>query len=280
MKVKRLMASLLCGAIGAATLGLSGCGSAADSGMMDAANTNAVAGGSSDLPVVTWKMGSTWGDGNIHFTCDERFSELVSQLTDGRFTITNYPEGQSELCEVENNPAVPEMGMRQVSFSREIWVDGEDFMEVPVKKYFRLFPGNEVRLKGAYFVTCQEVIKNADGSIKELHCTYDPETKSGSGFEGRKVKGTIHFVDAQTAVPIKIRQFDYLMTEGEDGKMVANEDTMREITCYAEPKVLEAQSGERFQFFRHGYFVADSKLYSEDNPVFNEIIGLKSSWKK
>ena len=194
--------------------------------------------------------------------------------------ITNYPEGQSELCEVENNPAVPEMGMRQVSFSREIWVDGEDFMEVPVKKYFRLFPGNEVRLKGAYFVTCQEVIKNADGSIKELHCTYDPETKSGSGFEGRKVKGTIHFVDAQTAVPIKIRQFDYLMTEGEDGKMVANEDTMREITCYAEPKVLEAQSGERFQFFRHGYFVADSKLYSEDNPVFNEIIGLKSSWKK
>lgn len=194
--------------------------------------------------------------------------------------ITNYPEGQSELCEVENNPAVPEKGMRQVSFSREIWVDGEDFMEVPVKKYFRLFPGNEVRLKGAYFVTCQEVIKNADGSIKELHCTYDPETKSGSGFEGRKVKGTIHFVDAQTAVPIKIRQFDYLMTEGEDGKMVANEDTMREITCYAEPKVLEAQSGERFQFFRHGYFVADSKLYSEDNPVFNEIIGLKSSWKK
>ena len=194
--------------------------------------------------------------------------------------ITNYPEGHSELCEVENNPAVPEMGVRQVSFSREIWVDGEDFMEVPVKKYFRLFPGNEVRLKGAYFVTCQEVIKNADGSIKELHCTYDPETKSGSGFEGRKVKGTIHFVDAQTAVPIKIRQFDYLMTEGEDGKMVANEDTMREITCYAEPKVLEAQSGERFQFFRHGYFVADSKLYSEDNPVFNEIIGLKSSWKK
>ena len=194
--------------------------------------------------------------------------------------ITNYPEGQSELCEVENNPAVPEMGTRQVSFSREIWVDGEDFMEVPAKKYFRLFPGNEVRLKGAYFVTCQEVIKNEDGSIKELHCTYDPETRSGSGFEGRKVKGTIHFVDAQTAVPIKIRQFDYLMTEGEDGKMVANEDTIREITCYAEPKVLEAQSGERFQFFRHGYFVADSKLYSEDNPVFNEIIGLKSSWKK
>ena len=153
-------------------------------------------------------------------------------------------------------------------------------MEVPAKKYFRLFPGNEVRLKGAYFITCQEAVKNEDGSIKELHCTYDPETKSGSGFEGRKVKGTIHFVDAATAVPIKIRQFDYLMSEGEDGKMVANEDTMREIVCYAEPKVLEAEPGERFQFFRHGYFVADSKLYRKENPVFNEIIGLKSSWKK
>ena len=197
-----------------------------------------------------------------------------------KVVITNYPEGQSELCKVENNPAVPEMGVRDIPFSREIWVDGEDFMEVPAKKYFRLFPGNEVRLKGAYFITCQEAIKNEDGSIKELHCTFDPETKSGSGFEGRKVKGTIHFVDAATAVPIKIRQFDYLMSEGEDGKMVANEDTMREIVCYAEPKVLEAQPGERFQFFRHGYFVADSKLYRKENPVFNEIIGLKSSWKK
>ena len=197
-----------------------------------------------------------------------------------KVVITNYPEEQSELFEVENNPAVPEMGVRDIPFSREIWVDGEDFMEVPAKKYFRLFPGNEVRLKGAYFITCQEAVKNEDGSIKELHCTYDPETKSGSGFEGRKVKGTIHFVDAATAVPIKIRQFDYLMSEGEDGKMVANEDTMREIVCYAEPKVLEAEPGERFQFFRHGYFVADSKLYRKENPVFNEIIGLKSSWKK
>ncbi len=196
-----------------------------------------------------------------------------------KVVITNYPEGRSELCEVENNPAVPEMGTRQVTFSREIWVDGADFMEVPAKKYFRLFPGNEVRLKGAYFITCNEVVKNEDGSIKELHCTYDPETKSGSGFEGRKVKGTIHFVDAANAVPIKIRQFDYLMSEGEDGKMVANEDTVREITCYAEPAVNEAEAGERFQFFRHGYFVADSKLSAPGEPIFNEIIGLKSSWK-
>ena len=193
--------------------------------------------------------------------------------------ITNYPEGQSEMCEVENNAQVPEMGTRQIPFSRELWVDGADFMEVPAKKYFRLFPGNEVRFKGAYFITCNEVVKNEDGSIKELLCTYDPETHSGSGFEGRKVKGTIHFVDAKTAVPIKIRQYDYLMIEDENGEMIRNPETMREITCYAEPSIVEAEAGERFQFFRHGYFIAEPKLFSKDNLLFNEIIGLKSSWK-
>ena len=196
-----------------------------------------------------------------------------------KVVITNYPEAETEMCEIENNAQVPEMGTRQVPFSRELWIDGADFMEVPVKKYFRMFPGNEVRFKGAYFITCNEVVKNEDGTIKELLCTYDPETRSGLNFEGRKVKGTIHFVDAATAVPIKVRQFDYLMVENEAGEMVRNEDTMREITCYAEPSVLEAEAGERFQFFRHGYFVADSKLHTKEAPVFNEIIGLKSSWK-
>ena len=196
-----------------------------------------------------------------------------------KVVITNYPEGETEMCDIENNAQVPEMGTRQVPFSRELWIDGADFMEVPVKKYFRMFPGNEVRFKGAYFITCNEVVKNEDGTIKELLCTYDPETRSGLNFEGRKVKGTIHFVDAATAVPIKVRQFDYLMVENEAGEMVRNEDTMREITCYAEPSVLEAEAGERFQFFRHGYFVADSKLHTKEAPVFNEIIGLKSSWK-
>ena len=196
-----------------------------------------------------------------------------------KVVITNYPEGQTEMCDIENNAQVPEMGTRQVPFSRELWIDGADFMEVPVKKYFRMFPGNEVRFKGAYFITCNEVVKNEDGSIKELLCTYDPETRSGSNFEGRKVKGTIHFVDAATAVPIKVRQFDYLMVENEAGENVMNEDTMREITCYAEPMVAEAEAGERFQFFRHGYFVADSKLHTKEAPVFNEIVGLKSSWK-
>lgn len=196
-----------------------------------------------------------------------------------KVVITNYPEGETEVCEIENNAQVPEMGTRQVPFSRELWIDGADFMEVPVKKYFRMFPGNEVRFKGAYFITCNEVVKNEDGSIKELLCTYDPETRSGNGFEGRKVKGTIHFVDAATAVPIKVRQFNYLMSENEAGEQVMNEETMREITCYAEPMIAEAEAGERFQFFRHGYFVADSKLHTKEAPVFNEIVGLKSSWK-
>ncbi len=193
--------------------------------------------------------------------------------------ITNYPEGQVEMLETENNGNNPDLGTREIPFSRELWVDGADFMEEPVKKYFRLFPGNEVRLKAAYFVKCEEVIKNEDGSIKELHCTYDPETKSGSGFTGRKVKGTIHFVEATTAVPITIRQFDHLMVDGDNGRMVANENSLHEIKAFAEPLVGQAKAGDRFQFFRHGYYVADTKLYSEDNKVFNEIVGLKSSWK-
>lgn len=193
--------------------------------------------------------------------------------------ITNYPEGQSEQCLLENNTQVPDMGSREVSFSRELWIDGADFMEEPPKKYFRLFPGNEVRLKGAYFITCTEVVKNEDGTVKEIHCTYDPETRSGSGFEGRKVKGTIHFVDAETAVPVTVRQYDYLLKENENGETVSNPETVKVTTAYAEKSIADAEKGERFQFFRHGYFVADSKLHEKDTPVFNEIVGLKSSWK-
>lgn len=193
--------------------------------------------------------------------------------------ITNYPEGQTELCEIENNPQAPEMGTRQVSFSRELWIDGADFMEEPPKKYFRLFPGNEVRLKGAYFITCTDFVKNEDGSIREIHCTYDPKTRSGSGFEGRKVKGTIHFVDAATAVPVTVRQYDYLFKDDGEGSMVKNPDSVRVSTVYAESSVKDAEAGERFQFFRHGYFVADTRDSKPGEPVFNEIVGLKSSWK-
>lgn len=197
-----------------------------------------------------------------------------------KVVITNYPEDMQEQMEIENNRETPELGSRNVPFSRELYVDGDDFMEVPVKKYFRLFPGNEVRFKGAYFITCNEVIKNADGSIKELHCTYDPETKSGSGFSGRKVKGTIHWVDAKTAVPVKIRNYDYLMLDDEKGGQSLNPASLTESRGFAEPLLAKAQPGERFQFFRKGYYIADEKLTTEDEKVFNKIVGLKSSWKK
>ena len=193
--------------------------------------------------------------------------------------ITNYPEDMTEEMEMENNRNNEELGNRMVPFSRELWIDGADFMEVPVKKYFRLFPGNEVRFKGAYFITCNEVVKNDDGSIKELHCTYDPETRSGSGFEGRKVKGTIHWVDAKTAVKVKIRNYGYLLVKDEEGNDVFNPDSLVETYGYAEPKLTEAKPGERFQFFRHGYYVADEKLTTDTEKVFNRIVDLKSSFK-
>lgn len=196
-----------------------------------------------------------------------------------KVVITNYPEGRTEMVEVENNRNVPEMGNREIPFSREIYIDGADFMEVPVKKYFRLFPGNEVRVKGAYFIKCEDVIKNPDGTIKELHCTYDPQTRSGNGFEGRKVKGTIHFVDAATAVPVRVRNYNYLYVENEQGEQVLNPDSVEEKICYAEPSLAEAKPGERFQFFRHGYYIADEKLTNDREKVFNRIVDLKSSFK-
>ena len=197
-----------------------------------------------------------------------------------KVVITNYPEGQIETCEVENNRNVPELGEREIPFGRELWIDGDDFMEVPVKKYFRLFPGNEVRLKGGYFITCNEVVKNEDGSIKELLCSYDPETKSGTEGGNRKVKGTIHFVEASTAVKIKIREYQTLMIENEDGDLELNPDSLHETWGYAEPSVSDVKVGERFQFFRKGYYIADSELTTDDEKVFNSIVSLKSSWKK
>ena len=196
-----------------------------------------------------------------------------------KVVITNYPDDQTEEMVMENNRNVPEMGERTVPFSKELYIDGADFMEVPAKKYFRLYPGNEVRFKGAYFLTCQESVRDEDGNIVELHCTYDPETRSGSGFEGRKVKGTIHWVDAKTAVKIKVRELDYLMTENEDGEQEFNTNSMVEKVCYAEPLIAEAKAGDRFQFFRHGYYIADEKLTTDDEKVFNSIVGLKSSYK-
>ena len=196
-----------------------------------------------------------------------------------KVVITNYPEGQTEHIALENNKEVPEMGSRTIPFGRELYIDGEDFMEMPAKKYFRLFPGNEVRLKGAYFVTCQEVVKNDDGTIRELRCTYDPETKSGGATE-RKVKGTIHFVEAHTAVPIKVRGYGHLMIENAQGENVLNPDSLRQMDAFAEPALARAKPGERFQFFRHGYYIADEQLTTDKEKVFNSIVDLKSSWGK
>jgi glutaminyl-tRNA synthetase len=197
-----------------------------------------------------------------------------------KVVITNYPEGQTEECEIENNKEVESMGTRKVPFSRELYVERDDFMEVPVKKYFRLFPGNEVRFKGAYFITCQEVVKDDEGNVTELRCTYDPETRSGSGFEGRKVKGTIHWVDAKTAEKITVRDFDYLkIMDEEAGEEVMNPNTITIHEAYAEPAIKESVPGTRFQFFRTGYYIEDTKLSSDEHKVFNQIVGLKSSWK-
>lgn len=199
-----------------------------------------------------------------------------------KVVITNYPEDKTEEFVVENNGKVPELGERTITFSREIWIDGEDFKEIPPKKYFRLFPGNEVRLKGAYFIKCTDVIKNEDGSIKEVHATYDPETRSGSGFTGRKVKGTIHFVDAKNCVKVDLRNFNPLMLPDENGENHLNENTVETPLAYGEPTLLEANPGERFQFFRHGYYVVDTNLSEEGKDgkkVFNRIVDLKSSYK-
>ncbi|AKL97197.1 glutaminyl-tRNA synthetase GlnS [Clostridium aceticum] len=198
--------------------------------------------------------------------------------------ITNYPEDQVEMLEAENNPDDPAMGARQIPFSREIYIEEEDFMENPPKKYFRLFPGNEVRLKHAYFITCNEVIKDENGKVVELHCTYDPETKSGSGFTGRKVKGTIHWVEAKNAVPANFRLYEPLILEEEQEEEKSfldqiNPNSLEIIEGFVEPNMKEAKPQDKFQFFRHGYFNVDPKDTKENKMVFNRIVSLKSSFK-
>ena len=201
-----------------------------------------------------------------------------------KVVITNYPEGQVEMLDAEINPENPEMGTRQIPFSREIYIEQEDFMENPPKKYFRLFPGNEVRLKHAYFIKCEEVIKDEEGNVIELRCTYDPETKSGTGFTGRKVKGTIHWVEATQAVPAEFRLYEPLILDeeaGEEGSFLdhVNPNSLIVEKGYVEPNMKDVQAGEKFQFFRHGYFSVDSKDTTADHLVFNLIVSLKSSFK-
>jgi glutaminyl-tRNA synthetase len=208
-----------------------------------------------------------------------KVSRMYAVTDPVKLVIDNYPEGQVEEFEVPNNPENEALGTRRVTFSRELWIEREDFMEEPPKKYFRLFPGNEVRLMQAYFVKCVGCEEDENGKVTTVHVTYDPESRGGNSPDGRKVKGTIHWVDAATAVKIKVRELDYLMKDNGEGKEEFNPESMKEKICYAEPLISEAKPGERFQFFRHGYYVADTKLTTDDEKVFNSIVGLKSSYK-
>ena len=203
-----------------------------------------------------------------------------------KLVITNYPEGQTEMIELENNAKYETKGTRLVPFGRELYIEQEDFMEEPVKKYFRLFPGNEVRLKGAYFVKCTDVIKDENGNVVEVHCTYDPETKSGSGFTGRKVKSTIHWVEANTAIPCEFRLYEPLIlddapeNEGKHFLEQINPNSMEILQGFAEPtQIKDAKPLDKFQFVRNGFFSVDTKYTTDDKLVFNRVVPLKSSFK-
>ena len=202
-----------------------------------------------------------------------------------KLIITNYPENEIEYLDVSNNQENQEMGFRKVPFGRVLYIERDDFMIEPPKKYFRLFPGNEVRLMNGYFVTCTDYVTDGDGNVTEVHCTYDPETKSGSGFSGRKVKGTIHWVCADTARKAEIRLYENIVDEekgvyNEDGTVNVNPNSLKILkNSYVEPALAEAQPGESFQFVRQGYFVVDSKDSTQDNLVFNRIVSMKSSYR-
>lgn len=202
-----------------------------------------------------------------------------------KLIITNYPNDKSEMLPIENNPNDESAGFRNISFTKELYIEREDFMEEPPKKYFRLFPGNEVRLKGAYFVKCTDFVKDENGIVTEVHCTYDPETKSGSGFTGRKVKGTIHWVDAKTAIKAKFKLFEPLILDniaenkGKDFLEQINPNSLTTLDGFIEPSVSNAKGNDKYQLFRHGYFNVDYKDTNEDILVFNRTASLKSSFK-
>ena len=210
---------------------------------------------------------------------------LMAVLDPVKLVIDNYPEGQVEELEIPNNLENPDLGSRKVPFCREVYIEREDFMEEPPKKYFRMFPGNEVRLMGAYFVKCTGCEKDENGNVTVVHGTYDPGTKSGSGFEGRKVKGTIHWVAVPTAKQVECRLYENIVDEekgklNEDGSLNLNPNSLTILkNCYVEPQLAEAKAYDSFQFMRNGYFCADCKDSRPGSPVFNRIVSLKSSFK-
>ena len=212
-------------------------------------------------------------------------NRYMAVLNPIKLVIDNYPEDQVEYLPVENNQENEEAGSREVAFSKYLYIERDDFMEEPPKKYFRLFPGNEVRLKNAYFVTCTGYEKDEDGNVTVVHCTYDPATKSGSGFEGRKVKGTIHWVSAESAIDAEVRLYENIVDEekgklNEDGTLNLNPNSLTVLQgCKLEKAFEDAKPGEAFQFLRNGFFCVDSKDSTKEHLVFNRIVSLKSSYK-
>ena len=212
-------------------------------------------------------------------------ARTMAVLNPVKLVIDNYPEDQIEMLEVQNNLENPELGSRQVPFGRELYIEREDFMEEPVRKYFRMFPGNEVRLMNAYFVTCTGCAKDENGNITVIHGMYDPESKGGNSPDGRKVKGTIHWVAAKTAVKAECRLYENLIDEekgvyNEDGSMNLNPNSLTVLKeCYLEPSLKDAKAYDSFQFVRNGFFCVDAKDSKEDALVFNRIVSLKSSFK-
>lgn len=220
---------------------------------------------------------------------NSRAPRVMAVLEPVKVIILNYPEGQEELLEAENNPENPAAGTRQLRFSREIYIEQEDFREDPPKNYFRLSPGKEVRLKHAYIIKCERVIKDENGNVTEIHCTYDPDTKSGGMASTRKVKGTLHWVCASQAVKAEIRLYDYLIKNDQPEEDLGNDDFLAKVNpnsitvlknSLVEASLCQARPGERYQFLRQGYFCADLKDHSPDHLVFNRIVGLRDSWNK
>ncbi|WP_026660988.1 glutamine--tRNA ligase/YqeY domain fusion protein [Butyrivibrio sp. AC2005] len=209
---------------------------------------------------------------------------MMAILDPVKLIIDNYPEGQTEMLPIENNKEAPELGSREIPFGRELWIEREDFMEEPPKKYFRLFPGNEVRLMNAYFVTCTGCVKDENGVVTEIHCTYDPATKGGDSPDGRKVKGTIHWVSAEKCGEAEVRLYENIIDEekgvyNEDGSLNLNPNSITVIkNAKLEPELMEAKAYDKFQFVRNGFFCVDSKDSKDGAPVFNRIVSLKSSF--
>lgn len=230
------------------------------------------------------KNNSTVDIGLLEYCVREDIKDKVPSknvaLDPVKLIITNYPEGELEYLETDNSATNETLGKRQIPFGRELYIDREDFMANPVPKYHRLYVGNEVRLRNAYFVTCTGFKEDDAGNVTEIYCTYDPTTKSGTpGGDARKVKGTIHWVEATTAKKITVNQYDYLLLPDENGDLKYNPESVKVYESYAEPSIEEVVAGDRMQFMRKGFYVADEKLYSTENPVFNLIVPLKSSFK-